>query len=233
MGGYTISLSRRLHCSRRLSFQPVLCPLLHIAAILDAVVVHAVRRVHKRYRAVQIPFLESQEAGHRPAVSVAGQRYAKVGLVLDFVPFGKAGLDEGAVDALLKVQEVRRLFQPFRCHPPLPFAEAGIGPLNGRPIRLPKEAALHVQTIDLQRHPSRIGFRQLLDAGKEELKVLFHDAQHTLLLLQRCLLLAEALNALPDIVGELAVDFHLGPFFLLHIVEAGADGVRLQTVADV
>lgn len=40
--------------SRRLSFQPVLCPLLHIAAILNAIVVHTVRCVHQRYRAVQV-----------------------------------------------------------------------------------------------------------------------------------------------------------------------------------
>ena len=81
---------------------------------------------------------------------------------------------------------------------------------DGFALHVPKQATLHVQTVDVHLHPGEVRLRQRLEAADEEVKILAGNGGCALLQFQGIALLLEVCDAVTDVVGKLLVDGGFG-----------------------
>ena len=137
--------------------------------------------IQEHHRPIRVRPAEAKETAQVPTASRGGQRHTEVRLVLHRITLDHSALDECRVDSLLEVQIIRCRSQLLLGD--LDVTAPGTAALasDGFALNVPKQAALHVQTVDIHLHPSEVRLRQCLEAADKEVKVLSGNSSRALL----------------------------------------------------
>ena len=131
------------------------------------------------------------------------------------------------------MEQIRCFRDPLRRYLQSSSFQTGDRTINRLSIHIPKQAALHIQPVHLQRHTGGILFRQFFQAGNEKFKIFLHNRKGSLFLAQRFFFLSETLNSLPDILCQTCIGFDFRPFFIFSMVEARTNIISRQPISDI
>ena len=164
------------HTSDRASFPLYsllsFCFTSQISSVLNRIVIHPVRGINQHHQPIKAAFLKSQKTGQCPLISTGGQRYTKIRFIKYDVAFHRSLFHKGAVDTFFKMEQIRCFRDPLRRYLQSSSFQTGDRTINRLSIHIPKQAALHIQPVHLQRHTGGILFRQFFQAGNEKVKIL-------------------------------------------------------------
>ena len=137
-----------------------------ISSVLNCVVIYPVRGINQSHQPVKTAFLKSQKTGQCPLISTGGQRYTKIRFIKYDVAFHRSLFHKSAVDTFFKMEQVRCFRDSLRRHLQSSSVQTGDRTINRLSIHIPKQAALHIQPVHLQRHTGGILFRQAMKRSK-------------------------------------------------------------------